>query len=65
MGKPKDGDARAAYLLLHLDQDTALTDASSLRSEFVRVAYDVEQAAQAVENSPLPNEYADMLRKAY
>jgi hypothetical protein len=31
----------------------------------VRVAYDVEKAAQAVEASPLPNEYADMLRKAY
>ncbi|HET9504909.1 MAG TPA: metallophosphoesterase family protein [Hymenobacter sp.] len=65
VGKPKDGDARAAYLLLHLDQHTTLTDASSLRSEFVRVTYDVEQAAQAVEASPLPNEYADMLRKAY
>ena len=65
VGKPKDGDARAAYLLLHLDQNTALTDAGSVRSELVRVAYDVEQAAQAVEASPLPNEYADMLRKAY
>ncbi|GAB2798117.1 putative phosphodiesterase [Hymenobacter luteus] len=65
VGKPKDGDARAAYLLLHLDQNTKLTDAGSIRSELVRVAYDVEQAAQAVEASPLPNEYADMLRKAY
>lgn len=65
VGKPKDGDARAAYLLLHLDQNTTLTDADSVRSELVRVAYDVEQSAQAVEASPLPNEYADMLRKAY
>jgi len=65
VGKPKDGDPRAAYLLLHLDQTTSLTNPASLRSEFVRVAYDVEKAAQAVEASPLPNEYADMLRKAY
>ena len=65
VGKPKDGDPRAAYLLLHLDEQTALTDPASVRSEFVRVAYDVERAARAVEASPLPNEYADMLRKAY
>ncbi|OGX82486.1 metallophosphoesterase family protein [Hymenobacter coccineus] len=65
VGKPKDGDPRAAYLLLHLDQQTTLTDPTGLRSEFVRVAYDVERAATAVEASPLPNEYADMLRRAY
>jgi diadenosine tetraphosphatase ApaH/serine/threonine PP2A family protein phosphatase len=65
VGKPKDGDPRAAYLLLHLDATTTLADPSSLRAEFVRVAYDVEQAAQAVEASPLPNEYAAMLRLAY
>jgi len=33
--------------------------------EFIRFAYDVEKAAQAVEGSPLPDEYADMLRKGY
>ena len=65
VGKPKDGDARAAYLLLHLDPSPRLTAADGVRSELVRVAYDVEQAAQAVEASPLPNEYADMLRGAY
>ena len=65
VGKPKDGDPRAAYQLLHLDENTKLTDPNSVRSELVRVAYDVEKAAQAVEASPLPNEYADMLRKAY
>jgi predicted phosphodiesterase len=65
VGKPKDGDPRAAYLLLHLDEQTRLTDPASIRSELVRVSYDVERAAQAVEASPLPNEYADMLRRAY
>ncbi|GAA3949618.1 hypothetical protein [Hymenobacter algoricola] len=64
-GKPKDGDPRAAYQLLHLDEHTRLTDPRSVRSELIRVEYDVEKAAQAVEASPLPNEYADMLRKAY
>ncbi|RZL16815.1 MAG: metallophosphoesterase [Hymenobacter sp.] len=65
VGKPKDGDPRAAYQLLHLDEHTTLTDPTSVRSELIRVEYDVEKAAQAVEASPLPNEYADMLRKAY
>ncbi|UOQ52907.1 metallophosphoesterase family protein [Hymenobacter cellulosivorans] len=65
VGKPKDGDPRAAYQLLHLDEHTSLTDPHNIRSELVRVAYDVEKAAQAVENSALPNEYADMLRRAY
>jgi predicted phosphodiesterase len=65
VGKPKDGDPRAAYLLLHLDETTRLTDAADLRAEMVRVEYDVERAAQAVEASPLPNEYAAMLRGAY
>ena len=65
VGKPKDGDPRAAYQLLHLDEHTTLTDPASVRSELIRVEYDVEKAALAVEASPLPNEYADMLRKAY
>ncbi|MBG8552758.1 metallophosphoesterase family protein [Hymenobacter guriensis] len=65
VGKPKDGNPQAAYLLLHLDNDTCLTRPDGLRSELVRVPYDVEKVAQAVENSPLPNAYADMLRRAY
>ncbi|GAB3309825.1 metallophosphoesterase family protein [Hymenobacter tenuis] len=65
VGKPKDGDPRAAYQLLHLHENTTLTDPSSVRSELIRVAYDVEKAAQAVEASPLPNEFAAMLRGAY
>ena len=65
VGKPKDGDLQAAYQLLHLEQNTKLTDPGSVRAELVRVEYDVEKAAQAVEASLLPNEYADMLRKAY
>ncbi|MCA8833117.1 metallophosphoesterase family protein [Hymenobacter pini] len=65
VGKPKDGDPRAAYQLLYLDENTTLTAPNSVRSELIRVEYDVEKAAQAVEASPLPNEYAHMLRNAY
>jgi len=65
IGKPKDGDARGCYVILHLHQNSSLSVASSMQVEFIRVAYDVEKAARAVEDSPLPNELADMLRKAY
>jgi len=39
--------------------------AESIDVEFIRFEYDVEKAAKAVEDSPLPDEYAEMLRKGY
>lgn len=65
VGKPKDGDIRACYAILEITSATKLSQPESLQVAFIRVAYDVEKVAQAVEASPLPNEYADMLRKAY
>jgi predicted phosphodiesterase len=55
VGKPKDGDPRAAYVVLSAqDNDLEVT--------FIRVPYDVEQAAQAIEASTMPHQYAEMLR---
>ncbi len=65
VGKPKDGDNRACYVLLDLNTETSMTNPDSLQVEFVRVAYDFESIAQDIEASPLPNDFADMLRKAY
>jgi len=65
IGKPKDGDPRGCYVMLRLSATSSIYDKDSIGVEFVRVAYDVERAAQAVETSTLPNAYADMLRKAY
>lgn len=64
VGKPKDGDPRGAYVILTINPDTTITNKQSISVEFIRFEYDVEKAAKAVEDSPLPNEYADMLRKA-
>jgi predicted phosphodiesterase len=58
VGKPKDGDPRACYALLELQ------DNGELSVGFQRVPYNVEKAAQAVEASPLPNAYATALRNA-
>ncbi|MEM9847717.1 MAG: hypothetical protein AAF847_07495 [Bacteroidota bacterium] len=43
-----------------------MKSAESLSVEFIRVAaYDIEKVATAIEASPLPDVYADMLRKAH
>ena len=63
VGKPKDGDARGGYVLLTVNDDSSVLVKDSIAVEFIRFEYDVEQAAKAVEDSPLPNAYAESLRK--
>ena len=65
VGKPKDGDPRGCYVLLTIPEDFSLNNKDSVIVKFIRFSYDVEKAAQAIENCPLPNEYAAMLRQAY
>lgn len=64
VGKPKDGDPRGGYVLLHIADHSSITDKDSIRVEFIRFVYDVEKAARAVEDSRLPNAYAEALRVA-
>lgn len=63
VGKPKDGDNRGGYVILHIDRNSSIMKKESIRVEFIRFEYDVEKAAKAVEDSPLPNAYAESLRK--
>jgi putative phosphoesterase len=65
VGKPKDGDPRGCYVVLTIEPYSSITNKDSVRVEFIRFEYDVEKATKAVEDSPLPNEYAEMLRKGY
>lgn len=62
VGKPKDGDARGGYVILHMNENSSTHDKNSIQVEFIRFEYDVERAAKAVEDSPLPNAYAESLR---
>ena len=55
VGRPKDGDWRAGYVLLQVGNES--TDA-----EFVRVEYDLERAIQGIRNSDLPDEFGEYLR---
>jgi diadenosine tetraphosphatase ApaH/serine/threonine PP2A family protein phosphatase len=65
VGKPKDGDPRAGYIVLDIPDATAVTE-PALSVTFVRVAYDVETTARAIEATPeeggMPHIFAQMLR---
>ncbi|HTE47233.1 MAG TPA: metallophosphoesterase family protein [Gemmatimonadaceae bacterium] len=55
VGRPKDGDWRAGYVMLSVDGQT-------IDVEFRRVEYDVEDAARAILASALPSDFAEYLR---
>jgi predicted phosphodiesterase len=56
VGKPKDGDPRAGYVVLTVR-------GRDLGVEFIRVPYDIERTARAIEASDgMPHEFAAMLR---
>jgi len=55
VGKPKDGDPRAAFALLELDE------AGEVRASIERVPYDAEAVAREVAAAGLPDEYAEKL----
>ncbi|MDQ6694234.1 MAG: metallophosphatase family protein [Chloroflexota bacterium] len=58
VGKPKDGDPRACYVVIEAGGE----DGRQLSVEFIRVPYSIERAARAIEHSEMPHEYAEMLR---
>lgn len=60
VGKPKDHDPRAGYITLSII-------GRDVQVEFIRVAYDVERIAQAIEVTPeeggMPHYFARLLRE--
>ena len=56
VGRPKDGDWRACYLLLQWGEVA--------KAEFVRVEYDLERAQEGIRASDLPHEFAEVLETA-
>ena len=64
VGKPKDGDPRGCYVMLTIDHNSSVLDRESIHVDFIRVDYDIEASAKAIENSSLPDELADALRAA-
>jgi putative phosphoesterase len=64
VGKPKDGDIRAAWCLLEINEDSSLFDPDSIQVRFHRVDYDIERTIDAIRKSDIPDIYADLLLKA-
>ncbi len=62
VGKPKDGNPQGGYVVITINENSSVLDKESITVEFIRFNYDVEAAAKAVEDSPLPNAYAASLR---
>jgi diadenosine tetraphosphatase ApaH/serine/threonine PP2A family protein phosphatase len=59
VGKPKDGDPRASYALLHLPSRPR----EEPWAEIVRVDYDLETEAALLEQAGLPPETVRRLRQ--
>lgn len=55
VGRPKDGDPRACYVIVDLGDE-------GRRVEFVRVEYDLDRAAEGIREAGLPMELAEILR---
>jgi predicted phosphodiesterase len=55
VGRPKDGDWRAGYVVLEVT-------GADVRVDFIRVEYDLQAAIAAIRGSDLPDEFADYLR---
>ena len=55
VGKPKDGDPRACLTIIEITQ-------CSVKSEFIRIPYDVEKTASVIISSGLPPYFAEKLR---
>jgi predicted phosphodiesterase len=64
-GKPKDGDPRGCYVMLTINDNSSILDKDSIEVKFIRFEYDIEKASKAIEDSILPDEYAEMLRKSF
>jgi predicted phosphodiesterase len=55
VGRPKDGDPRAGYVI-------ATVTATQTAFDFVRVTYDIDRAVKGIESSELPNDFGEYLR---
>lgn len=55
VGRPKDGDWRAGYVMLNVDGDRVAV-------EGIRIEYDIERTMKAIRDSDLPRDFAPYLQ---
>ncbi len=56
VGRSRENSPLATYLILHIDEE-------KLIPEIVKLEYPVNEVIKAIEKSPIPNFYADFLKK--
>lgn len=56
VGKPKHMSPHATYVIVDITED-------GIKAEIIEVPYDYEKTAKAIEESPLPDEFAQLIRK--
>lgn len=64
VGKPKDGNPNACYVVLTLNEDSSSTNPDTVRVEFIRIPYDIDKAVNGIKGSPLPDDLAERLINA-
>jgi putative phosphoesterase len=63
VGKPKDGNPKANYVILNLNENSGLLAKDAVEVEFIKVNYDIEYSASKLEETDLPKAFARMLRE--
>lgn len=55
VGKPKHGDSRATYVIVNIDEKVSV--------QIKMVEYNFDDTARAIEESSLPSEFAELIRR--
>ena len=58
-------NTKGCYVILEFNKNASLVNEKGVNVEFIRFEYDIEKAATAVENSILPNAFAENLRNGF
>ncbi|QXM05429.1 metallophosphoesterase family protein [Crassaminicella indica] len=56
VGKPKHGNPKATYVIIDVQRE-------GVKIQIIEVAYDYEKMAKAIEDSEIPSEFAEKIRK--
>lgn len=64
VGKPKDGNPNACYVVLTLNEDSLSANPDTVRVEFIRIPYDIDKAVNGIKGSQLPDDLAERLINA-
>lgn len=64
VGRPKDGDMRAAWCSVELTEKSSLYDPDSVQMRIHRVKYDWQYTVNAIRKSKIPNLYAELLSQS-